>query len=80
MRSFVCLLLALAFWTPLFAAEGLPPGITASDWPWWRGPAWNGIASAEQTPPLKWGDSEHVIWKMPVPGRGHGSPIVVGEA
>lgn len=56
-----------------------PVTVGPQDWPWWRGPARNGIASAEQSPPLQWGDSEHVVWKMPVPGRGHGSPIVVGE-
>ncbi len=50
----------------------------ATDWPWWRGPDRNGIAAA-QKPPLKWSETENVLWKSPVPGRGHGSPIVVGE-
>jgi hypothetical protein len=56
-------------------------GITVaeSDWPWWRGPERNGIASPEQDPPLEWSETENVIWKSPVPGRGHGTPIVVGE-
>ena len=48
------------------------------DWPWWRGPSRNGIA-AEQSPPIKFGDTENVVWKTPVPGRGHSSPVVVGE-
>src|SRR2546428_1771656 len=48
------------------------------DWPWWRGPSRNGIA-AEQTVPTKFGDSENVVWKTPVPGRGHSSPIIVGD-
>ena len=51
----------------------------ATDWPWWRGPTRNGIAPADQKPPLKWGESENVRWKSPVPGRGHGSPTVVGD-
>src|SRR5262245_37237252 len=50
-----------------------------SDWPWWRGPDGNGVADAKQKPPLKWSDSENVLWKSPVPGRGHGSPTVVGN-
>jgi outer membrane protein assembly factor BamB len=54
-------------------------GIAAADWPWWRGPDRNGIARAEQKPPLKWNESENVLWKSPVPGRGHGSPTVVGD-
>ena len=48
------------------------------DWPWWRGPARNGIA-AEQSVPTKFSDTENVVWKTPVPGRGHASPIVVAE-
>jgi outer membrane protein assembly factor BamB len=51
----------------------------ANDWPWWRGPNRNGIAAAQTKLPLKWSDSENVLWKSPVPGRGHGSPIVVGD-
>jgi outer membrane protein assembly factor BamB len=49
-----------------------------ADWPWWRGPNRNGIA-ADQKLPLKWSEKENVVWKSPVPGRGHGSPIVAGD-
>ena len=51
----------------------------ATDWPWWRGPQRNGIASSDQKPPLKWSETESVLWKAAVPGRGHGSPTVVGD-
>lgn len=53
--------------------------ISRLDWPWWRGPFRNGISVADQTPPTTWSEQENVIWKSPVPGRGHGSPIVVGD-
>ncbi len=53
--------------------------ISETDWPWWRGPDRNGIAAADQTPPTSWSESEHVLWKTSIPGRGHGSPIVVGD-
>lgn len=49
-----------------------------TDWPWWRGPQRNGAADANQKPPLKWSATENILWQAPVPGRGHGSPIVVG--
>jgi hypothetical protein len=55
-----------------------PVTLAPTDWPWWRGPTRDGIA-ADQKPPLKWSDSESVLWKAPIPGRGHGSPTVVGE-
>ncbi len=46
------------------------------DWPWWRGPTRNGIAAASRLP-TRFGDGENVLWKAPIPGRGHSSPIVV---
>jgi outer membrane protein assembly factor BamB len=54
-----------------------PPG--EQDWPWWRGPNRNGVAASGQKPPLEWNESENVLWKSSVPGRGHGSPTVVGK-
>ena len=51
----------------------------AGDWPWWRGPYHNGIAEPGKKAPVKWSNEEGVKWKIPVPGRSHGSPIVVGD-
>ena len=53
--------------------------VAATDWPWWRGPNRNGVAPADQTPPLHWSETENVLWRAAVPGRGHGSPTVVGN-
>lgn len=50
-----------------------------TDWPWWRGADRNGHAATNQMPPLSWDEEKNVVWKAPVPGRGHGSPIVVGK-
>src|SRR5262249_43139123 len=46
------------------------------DWPWWRGPSRNGIAAGAA--PTKFTESD-AVWKTPVPGRGHSSPVVVGD-
>ena len=62
-------LLLAAFATSIFAA----------DWPAWRGPTGDGHAAAGQKLPVKWSESENLIWKAAVRGRGHGSPIVVGD-
>lgn len=64
---------------PQKVADADPIRFGPTDWPWWRGPNRNGIADAKQQPPLKWSESENVLWKTPVPGRGHGSPTVVGD-
>jgi outer membrane protein assembly factor BamB len=60
-------------------AAGEQITVAANDWPWWRGPQRTGIARALQRPPLRWSETENVKWKSPVPGRGHGSPAVVGD-
>jgi len=57
----------------LFAAEP-----AAGDWAAWRGPTANGIATGRK-PPLQWSSTSNIRWKAPVPGRGHGSPTVVGD-
>lgn len=50
-----------------------------ADWPWWRGPRRNGISASGQNVPQHWSETENVLWSAPVPGRGHGSPTVVGD-
>ena len=67
------LLLLLVVW---IAFSGVA---AADDWPWWRGPNRNGIADPLQSIPLQWSESENIIWKTPVPGRGHSSITLVGD-
>lgn len=67
------------------AAESVPQAgsgklrFSPTDWPCWRGPSGTGVATADQQPPLRWSKDENVVWKTAIPGRGHGSPIVVGD-
>jgi outer membrane protein assembly factor BamB len=68
--------------THLFAIEPINafPGVDLTrDWPWWRGPSRDGVAASGQTPPLTWSDTENILWSIPIPGRGQGSPTVVGD-
>jgi outer membrane protein assembly factor BamB len=50
-----------------------------SDWPAWRGAKGDGISYDPKMPPVKWDQATHVKWTHPIPGKGHGSPIVVGN-
>lgn len=54
------------------------PAAETDDWPWWRGPARNGWAPADASPPTQFGKTSDasLAWKAPIPGRGHSSPIV----
>lgn len=47
----------------------------AQNWPNWRGPNGDGT-SIETNLPTKWDSINNVVWKSPVPGFGHSSPIV----
>jgi outer membrane protein assembly factor BamB len=53
--------------------------IKDDDWPWWRGPQRNGHAHPDQKLPAKLDGQRDLLWEAEVPGRGHGSPIIVGE-
>jgi len=49
------------------------------DWRIWRGPNRNGIANVKDRVPISWNAATNIRWKAAVPGRGHSSPIVVGD-
>lgn len=56
-----------------------PIRVERGDWAWWRGPTRDGVAPSGQKVPTQWSATEGVRWKASVPGKGHGSPIVVGK-
>jgi outer membrane protein assembly factor BamB len=67
----VQLLLTLALTLPAVWARG-------EDWPQFRGPTGDGLAPAA-TPPLTWSPTQHVAWKVAIPGRGRSSPVILGD-
>lgn len=48
--------------------------ILAADWPRFRGPNGQGHGDAA---PATWTARDHRLWTIDLPGKGHGSPIVV---
>jgi len=76
--------------TTLLAVPGMPSfanvaatmieveGEGAKYWTRWRGPSGQGIVKSGKYRD-KWSPTEGVKWKVPVPGRGHSSPIVWGD-
>jgi outer membrane protein assembly factor BamB len=52
--------------------------LLAEDWPQWRGPTGQGIASDKPTP-TKWSETENVAWKTPIHGKGWASPVILGD-
>ena len=49
--------------------------IQAQNWPNFRGPNGDGT-SIETNLPTRWDSETNVVWKSPVPGIGHSSPII----
>jgi outer membrane protein assembly factor BamB len=48
------------------------------NWPQWRGPLGTG-AAPHGDPPVEWSEGKNVRWKVPLPGKGHSTPIVWGN-
>jgi len=64
-RLLFSVLMTAAFQCPSFA----------DNWAHWRGPTGNGVAPHAQ-PPVEWSSSKNVKWKVAIPGRGTGSPVI----
>ena len=47
----------------------------ADNWGHWRGPTGNSVAT-NANPPAEFSDTKNVKWKVAIPGRGSGSPVV----
>lgn len=56
------------------AANG---ALAADEWLRWRGPFNTGMAVGDG--PLRWDDSTNIKWKLAIPGRGHSTPLIVGN-
>ncbi|MGO8690130.1 MAG: quinonprotein alcohol dehydrogenase, partial [Thermoguttaceae bacterium] len=59
------------------------PVSRGQDWPEFRGPFGNGHATAAEDAkpaglPLRWSETENVMWKTPIPYFGWSTPVVMG--
>jgi outer membrane protein assembly factor BamB len=73
---YVTLAFTLGWVLPIQAGE-----TDNSNWPQFRGPAARGIADGSGLP-TTWSvaDDTNVKWKTPIPGLGHSSPVIWGDA
>ena len=53
-------------------------GVSAADWPQFRGPDGQGH-SASTNVPLTWSETENITWKVPLAGLGWSSPSIAGD-
>lgn len=52
---------------------------TYADWTRFRGPNGAGVSTEKDPLPTHWSGTRNLQWKIPLPGMGTSSPIVVGE-
>jgi outer membrane protein assembly factor BamB len=67
---------SLLIFALVLALQPLHAQNTADSWTGYRGPLNNGYSLARNVP-LHWNDSTNIKWKVPVPGRGWSSPVVL---
>lgn len=63
------------FLPALFSLLLAVPCARGENWPGWRGTDGSGVSN-ETHLPTRWGTDENIVWKAPIPGRGHSSPII----
>jgi outer membrane protein assembly factor BamB len=57
-----------------------PPATPPGSWPSFRGPNASGVADGQNLPDTWSLDTgENILWKIPIPGLAHSSPIVWGD-
>jgi outer membrane protein assembly factor BamB len=65
--------------TCLLALVQAAPDTTAEKyWPQWRGPYATGVSKTAD-PPVEWSETKNIRWKVEIPGRGSGTPVIWGD-
>ena len=67
----------IVFTLSLFLMVCVSP-VMAGDWPNWRGPNQDGVASGKNYP-TEWSVEKNVAWKVELPGKGSSTPAVWGD-
>ena len=62
----------------MVAAQADTSKDTSKQWATWRGPNNNGIVD-DQKIVTQWSESDNVLWFSEIPGRGHSTPIIIGN-
>jgi outer membrane protein assembly factor BamB len=67
---------------PLFLARAAnaagQPADAGQFWPQWRGPLASGAAPFAD-PPTTWNETNHIRWKVKLPGEGIATPVIWGD-
>jgi len=65
-------------WTLSLGLLLLAGNAQAENWPYWRGPEYNGICH-ETGIVTEWSQTKNVAWRLPLPGPAGSTPVVWGD-
>jgi outer membrane protein assembly factor BamB len=63
----------------LFGLAVMVLSVSASDWPQWRGPLFNG-STTETNLKARFSKQDDLLWSTPLPGRSGATPVVWGNS
>ncbi len=63
----------------LFGLAVMVLSVSASDWPQWRGPLFNG-STTETNLKARFSKQDDLLWSTPLPGRSGATPVVWGKS
>ena len=78
LRAMRVLLILSALVLAVQSSRAAAPSNLSTSWPQWRGPIADG-SSAHANPPTEWSESKNIRWKISLPGKGHSTPIILGD-
>ena len=58
--------------------QATPDTTSEKYWPQWRGPYATGVSKTAD-PPVEWSETKNIRWKVEIPGRGSGTPVIWGD-
>ena len=86
MKRTITLTIAAAFAAALplagseaLGAEGPTAASAGENWTSYRGPTDQGYCGSADLP-VRWSESENVVWKTPIPGKAWSSPVIWGDS
>ncbi|MDA0660669.1 MAG: PQQ-binding-like beta-propeller repeat protein, partial [Planctomycetota bacterium] len=72
------LVLVVALFVYSFAVGPVSGDELLAEWPEFRGPGGQGQSTATDLPET-WSETENVVWRTELPGRGWSSPVIQGD-
>ena len=77
-QAFLVCLVVVSLFALAVPAVAQDPADPDRFWGQWRGPLGTGVAP-HGAPPVEWSESTNVRWKVEIPGRGSGTPVIWGD-